>query len=132
MRMIRKQFCSLAIATASLLIAPLAKAEPAMWVIRDHDTTIYLVGTVHALRPEMLWKAEKIMKTVGESTELWLELADSDDAAAAAPLMQKYGTDPAKPLSKKLNFDQRAKLARATERYGLPAAALEPLRPLKA
>ena len=43
--------------------------------------------------------------------------------------MQKYGIDPAKPLSKKLNFDQRAKLAKVAGQYGISAATLEPLRP---
>lgn len=100
-----------------------------MWVIRDRDSTVYLVGTVHALRPEMLWSSEKIMKAVGESTELWLELADPDNAAAAAPLIQKYGIDTKTPLSKKLNFDQKAKLAKVAEQYGIPAATLEPLKP---
>ena len=129
MRIHSKRFHWLRIVGASLLIARAAHAEPAMWVIRDSDSTIYLVGTVHALRPEMLWNSEKITKTVGESTELWLELADPDNAAAAAPLMQKYGIDPEKPLSKKLNFAQREKLAKVTEQYGIPAATLEPLRP---
>ena len=119
----------LALLSAFALAVPLARAEPAMWVIRDNDSTVYLVGTVHALRPEMLWKSEKLMKAVAESTELWLELIDGDDAAAVAPLMQKYGIDPAKPLSKKLTFDQRAKLARVTEQYGIPATTLEPLKP---
>jgi uncharacterized protein len=113
----------------AVLATPLARAEPAMWVIRDNDSTIYLVGTVHALRPEMFWNSEKIMKAVGESTELWLELVDGDNQELAAPLIQKYGIDAAKPLSKKLTFDQRAKLAKFAEQYGIAAAALEPLKP---
>ena len=123
---LRRWFCLLG---ALLIAAPLARAEPAMWVIRDQDSTVYLVGTVHALRPEMLWSSEKIMKAVGESTELWLELVDADDAAAVAPLMQKYGIDTKTPLSKKLNFDQKAKLAKVAEQYGIPAATLEPMKP---
>jgi uncharacterized protein len=113
----------------AVLATPLARAEPAMWVIRDNDSTIYLVGTVHALRPEMLWNSEKIMKAVGESTELWLELVDGDNQELAAPLIQKYGIDAAKPLSKKLTFDERAKLAKVAEQYGIAAATLEPLKP---
>lgn len=100
-----------------------------MWVIRDQDSTVYLVGTIHALRPEMLWSSEKITKAVGESKELWLELANPNDTAAAAPLIQKYGIDTKKPLSKKLNFDQKAKLANVAEQYGIPAATFEPLKP---
>ena len=100
-----------------------------MWVIRDDDSTIYLVGTVHVLRPEMLWNSEKIMKAVGESTELWLEIVDSDDMAAVSPLIQKYGIDTEKPLSKKLTSDQKAKLAKVAKQYGIPPATLEPLKP---
>ncbi len=59
-----------------LAVALPAKAEPAMWVIRDKDSTIYLIGTLHLLRHEMEWNAAKVKKAVTESTELWLEVAD--------------------------------------------------------
>ena len=35
-------------------------AEPAMWVIRDSDSTIYLIGTLHLLKHDPEWKSEKI------------------------------------------------------------------------
>jgi uncharacterized protein YbaP (TraB family) len=47
-----------------------------MWVVRDHDSTIYLIGTVHVLRPDMVWNSEKVMKALGESTELWVEVVE--------------------------------------------------------
>ena len=114
---------------AAVLVSGSAKAEPAMWVIRDADSTIYLIGTVHVLRPEMVWNAEKVTKAVGESTELWLELVDADDQAAAMALMQKYGFDAKKPLSKKLSPKQHAKLVEVAKQYGLPPASLEPMKP---
>ncbi|MEQ1726686.1 MAG: TraB/GumN family protein, partial [Sphingopyxis sp.] len=30
-------------------------ADPALWVVRDADTTIYLFGTIHVLRPGLSW-----------------------------------------------------------------------------
>ena len=54
-----------------------AKAEPAMWVIRDNDSTVYLIGTLHLLRHETEWNTAKVEKTLTESTELWLEAAKS-------------------------------------------------------
>lgn len=126
---LRKLFGSVPLLAVWLAFTPAAQAEPAMWVIRDHDSTIYLIGTVHALRPEMLWKSEKVMKAIGDSTELWLELTDADNTALASSLMQKYGIDAAKPLSKKLSAEQRAKLAKIAEQYGIPRATLEPLKP---
>lgn len=33
-----------------------------MWVIKDNDSTIYLIGTFHILRPETAWKIPKIQR----------------------------------------------------------------------
>src|SRR5438045_1343586 len=82
-----------------LAVALPARAEPAMWVIRDKDSTIYLIGTIHLLRHETEWDSAKVKKAVTESTELWLEVANIDDDASVLPLMAKYGTDPKNTLS---------------------------------
>jgi len=44
-KIMSKRKFSVVLATLVLTIS--AKAEPAMWVIRDKDSTIYLIGTVH-------------------------------------------------------------------------------------
>lgn len=111
------------------LAAAVAKAEPAMWVIRDADSTIYLIGTMHLLKHDAEWKADKVKKTVHESTELWLEIADIEDQTTIAPLMAKLGMDPEHPLSTKLNQEQKKKLEKVTSSYGIPATTLEPMRP---
>lgn len=100
-----------------------------MWVIRDADSTIYLIGTMHLLKHDTEWNAEKVKKTVHESTELWLEVADLDNDAALAPLMMKLGVDPTHPLSSKLNDEQRKKLEKTAGVYGFPVATLEPMQP---
>lgn len=117
-----------AFASASLL-AGAAQAEPALWVVQDEDSTIYLVGTVHLLKPETVWRTPKIEKAIADSKELWLEIVEVDDPAAMAPLMQKYGLDPAKPLSSKLTPAQNAKLQATAAKYGMSAANLEVFRP---
>ena len=106
-----------------------AKAEPAMWVIRDADSTIYLVGTMHLLKHDGEWSADKMKKSLHEARELWLEIADFDDQTAVAPLVATLGIDPQHPLSTKLNDEQRKKLERVTATYNIPAATLESLRP---
>ena len=100
-----------------------------MWVIRDSDSTIYLIGTLHLLKHDAEWKSEKVKKTVGESTELWLEIAEEENQATMQPLIAKLGLDPAKPLSKKLNQAQRKKLEKIATTYGVPVANLEPMQP---
>ncbi len=124
--MSRKRFL---VAIALCLAVASAKAEPAMWVIRDADSTIYLIGTMHLLKHDTEWNAEKVKKTVHESTELWLEVPDLDNDAALAPLMMKLGVDPAHPLSSKLNEEQRKKLEKIAGAYGFPVASLEPMQP---
>src|ERR1043165_1761494 len=126
-RSMRKRI--LVIALGLICAQPVAKAEPAMWIVRDADSTIYLIGTMHLLKHDAEWKAEKAKKTLHQAQELWLEIADFDDEAAAAPLVAKLGADPQHPLSTKLNQAQRAKLDKITTAYKIPSATLEPLRP---
>ncbi|HEV2841648.1 MAG TPA: TraB/GumN family protein [Chthoniobacterales bacterium] len=122
-----KRKFSVVLATLTLTIS--VKAEPAMWVIRDKDSTIYLIGTLHLLRHETEWNAARVKKTVTESTELWLEVANIDDQASIAPIVAQHGIDREKALSTKLNTAQKEKLARVAASYSVPLASLEPMKP---
>jgi uncharacterized protein len=124
--MSRKRFVT---AFALFLAVASAKAEPAMWVIRDKDSTIYLIGTLHLLRHETEWNSAKVKKAVTESSELWLEVANIDDQASILPLMAQYGMDPKKTLSSKLSAAQNEKLSRVAATLGIPLESLEPLKP---
>jgi uncharacterized protein len=117
------------VVSAPLTLAISAQAEPAMWVIRDKDSTIYLVGTIHLLRPGAEWDATKVRKTVTESSELWLEVSNIDDQASTLPLVNQYGMDPKKTLSSRLNPAQKEKLDTVAASLGIPPASLEPMRP---
>src|SRR5690606_9265024 len=35
-------------------------ADPALWVMKDDDTTIYLFGSVHVLKPGLSWFDEAV------------------------------------------------------------------------
>ena len=119
----------LAAFAAPIVLAFPAMAEPAMWVIRDKDSTIYLIGTLHLLRHEMEWNAAKVEKTVTESTELWLEAAEIDDPTSIAPTIAQYGMDREKTLSSKLNAKLKEKLSKVAATYSVPLASLEPMQP---
>jgi uncharacterized protein len=119
----------LSVVLATFVMAISAQAEPAMWVIRDKDSTIYLIGTLHLLRHDTEWNSAKVKKAVTESTELWLEIADVDDQATLLPLVAKYGMDREKTLSSKLSPAQREKLAKLTDTYGIPVVSLETMKP---
>src|SRR5439155_13979407 len=114
---------------APIVLAVAARAEPAMWVIRDKDSTIYLIGTVHLLRHETEWDSAKVKKAVTESSELWLEVADIDDDASISPLVAQYGIDLENPLSSKLTATQKETFAKVAATYGVPLESLEPIKP---
>lgn len=106
-----------------------ADADPAMWVIRDADSTIYLIGTMHLLKHETEWNRAKVLAALGESSELWLEIADPTNQASALPLIQRYGFDPEHGLSSKLNREQQEKLQKIAGQYHVPMSTLETMRP---
>ncbi len=62
-----------AVASAFLaLFASPAHAEPAMWVVKDADSIVYLLGTVHMMKPGFNWHSDKIDAAFESSDELWL------------------------------------------------------------
>jgi hypothetical protein len=120
---------SLALA-APLALATPAAAEPALWVVKDKDSTIYLFGTVHLLKKDVVWKTPKIAKAMDEAQDLTLEISDLDPPQdKLMPLIQQYGLDPSHPLSGKLTTEENAKLATVCAAYGLNPQMLNPLRP---
>jgi uncharacterized protein len=115
-------------AALALLAAP-AHAEPAMWVLKDADSTIYLLGTFHLIKPDMNWRSDKIDAAFRDSDELWLEASPHGDEAALQKLVLKHGFDPQHPLSGKLSGDDWAKVQAAAELAGVPVRAVEQMRP---
>lgn len=99
-----------------------------MWVVKDNDSTIYLVGTIHILKPDTVWNAPKITRAVAASTHLWLEVTD-DEPQAAMALMPKYGFDPNGSLTRRLKPKQKVRLAKLAKKYDLPVAALDKMKP---
>jgi uncharacterized protein YbaP (TraB family) len=57
-------------------------ATPALWEIRDADTTIYLFGTFHTLDDRTSWFGEKLRAAFDSSGELMLETVVPEDPAA--------------------------------------------------
>lgn len=119
----------LLLALLTLGLAAPAVAEPALWVIKDADTTLYVFGSLHALKPGVEWRSAKFDQAFAASSEVVFEAVVPDDPKALAPLIQTLGLDPAGGLSAKLSPDARTRLAEAANTYGLPPAALERMRP---
>jgi uncharacterized protein len=116
-------------AALALACALPAAAEPALWKVQGAHATVYLFGTVHALKKTTVWRSPKFEAAFASASSLWEEVANADDAAAAQPLIMQYGVDPTHPLSSILDEAGKEKLSAFETAYGLPDAAVEPFRP---
>jgi uncharacterized protein len=110
--------------------APLPDADPAIWMVKDPDTTIYLFGTFHALDGKHAWFNDEVKAAFDKSGELVLEIPPVEDKAAMQPLIMKYALDTSgKPLSEKLSPAGRENLTKALADMGAPATAFDKFRP---
>jgi uncharacterized protein len=123
------------VATAIVAIAACgapALAQPAIWAVKDADSTIYMLGTVHLLKPETQWKTDKLEAALDEAQELWLELPTTDPTAMAGEMMAlvtQYGLSPKTPLSNDLTPEEMTTLDEAAKLAGLTGPQLNIFRP---
>ncbi len=119
----------LALALVGLWSAQVA-ARPALWMIRQAHSTIYLFGTVHLLPNDTAWRYPALDHALADSRTLYIELTDDNQANMAA-LVLRYGLDPAHPLSSLLDASQRQRLQHAVEQASVPGGmqALNMMRP---
>ncbi|MET4682208.1 TraB/GumN family protein [Brevundimonas faecalis] len=133
-------------AVSALLLAPAAMAQtpaaataavtpasagsgPGLWVVRDADSTIYLFGTVHVMKPDTPWGTARMERAFAAADEYWFEVADLNDTSGVVPLFQAKGFSPTRPLSSLLTAEELADLDAAARAIGASAAQLDALRP---
>ena len=75
------------VSVLALGFAGTALAEPALWKIQDADSTIYLFGTIHVLKPSTVWRSPKIDKALKDSGDLTLEIVGAPPPAGMEPLV---------------------------------------------
>ena len=106
-------------------------ATPALWVVQDADTTIYLFGTFHALPEGLIWN-HGVVKTAFESADLLkLEIAtlNSDMPEIQSIIAQKGRLPEGQKLTDGLTESQKRKLARIIREALMPPNAIEDLQP---
>jgi uncharacterized protein YbaP (TraB family) len=114
-----------------LLLLPAAViAHPALWVVKDADTTIYLFGTVHLMPSDASWHSPELDRALADSRTLYIELTD-DDPANMAALVLRYGMDAAHPLSSQLSQSEAHRLDLLANKLGVPGGmqTLNVMRP---
>ena len=120
----RISFCLL------LLLPAVVIAHPALWVVKDADTTIYLFGTVHLMPSDASWHSPELDRAMADSQTLYIEITD-DDPANMAALVLRHGMDAAHPLSSQLSPAEARRLDRLANKLGVPGGmqTLNVMRP---
>ena len=104
-------------------------AGPALWMIRDADSTLYLFGTVHVLRPTTAWGSARVDAAFDSADQIWFEISNPDDTTAIIPLIQQHGVSPDRQLSHLITTGQLNLLDSAARSIGSDAVQMDIYRP---
>jgi uncharacterized protein len=105
------------------------RAEPALWVVKDTDTTLYLFGTIHLMKPEIQWFEGKVKAAYDASDELVFEIADVDPVSART-LVARLAIDPdGPPLLSKLPAKTETALRKVLAELNIPPASFDQYEP---
>lgn len=106
-----------------------AEADPAMWVVKDTDSTVYLLGTIHVMKPGVNWRSEKLEAALKSSDEYWMEADIEADPAIAQTYALNFGMDSRTTLASTVGEANYAKLLDVAKRYAIPTDRLHLMRP---
>jgi uncharacterized protein len=101
--------------------------DPALWVVKDADTTIYLFGTVHILKPGLGWFDDGVKSAFDASDTLVIEMIEPTAAEQTAIMAELSIDKSGKTIRERLNADDRKAYEAALTQLSLPAEALDPL-----
>jgi uncharacterized protein len=106
--------------------------QPAMWTLKDEDTTLHIFGTVHLLRPDLEWRTPEIGAAIAAADTVVFE-ADTTSAEAGRELMKFFSTQgmftDGTQLTSLLTEEEVTVLTEALAEVGLPLEAVQPMRP---
>jgi uncharacterized protein len=129
MRKLRRALARTGMAVMLAVAAPVpAISFPAMWSVRDDDTTVHLFGTIHLLSPEMDWRTPELDLAMGNADTLWLEIDVLSDTSGAMAMIRS-GTSPKLPLKERLSPADYAEVEYAAAMLDVPMETIERLRP---
>ena len=106
--------------------------SPAMWTFSDDDTTVYLYGTVHLLKPEVKWRSPAFEIALSQADTLVLEadISSAESQAEMQKLVMKYGVfSEGQSLSDVLEYDDEAVVTSALKAKDISLEAVEKLKP---
>ena len=106
---------------------PQGEPRPAIWLLSDADTRIYLFGTVHVLHPELRWRSATFNRIVREARELVLELSEDQMAASNPEAFAAMRMSKSVPLLQRVSVNRREPLAAMLRTLQIPEGSLDNL-----
>ena len=106
---------------------PVIEARPALWRVADADTTIWLLGSIHALPPGVHWQTPAVERAISDADTLILEVAPADPEAARTEFLAVAKRDGLPPILDRVPRDRRAALARGIDAADVSAWELDKL-----
>lgn len=106
-----------------------ADPDPALWVLKDEDTTIYLFGTIHILKPGLTWFDEAVEDAFEASDELVVEMVEPDPTEMIKIVQELAIDSTGVSLRDKLTAEDRADYEAAMTSLNLPTNQFDPLDP---
>lgn len=104
-------------------------ARPALWAISDSDTTLYLFGTVHILKPQVRWFDGYVKRAFDQSDTLVVEVVQ-DNPAALGEIVTRLGLNSGGPaLITTLTPADATRYSAALKTYDLPQEVMDRLDP---
>ena len=121
-----------AVAAAACAAAPAAEpktASPALWKVADHDTTIYLFGTIHLLPKDTKWRSSAFDTAAAGADTLVVEtvIDENNPAATMSELLQLAVSEGLPPLADRVPPDKKAALQATVAKSGIPAPMFDKL-----
>lgn len=127
---LKRALAFLGIATAAIVApqpAVARAAHPALWEVSDHDTTVYLFGTIHLLPPNYSWETPALRKAIDTSNMLYVEtIVDPKNPVELMTALARLGySNGLPPIADRVDPARRPLLDAAIAKSGVPRATFD-------
>ncbi len=106
-----------------------AAPRPAIWLLQDEDTKIYLFGTVHVFPASLNWRSAALNRVIAEADELVMETPEASSSEMGDPARFLGPMDMGKsiPILERVSPAARPRLAAVLTGTGMPMAYFDSL-----
>lgn len=106
------------------------QAQPAFWIVEEGDKRLYLLGSVHLLPPDVVWKRPEIEEARAKSQVFVFEAPLKEADAVMATFVERHGRLPfGKSLKDLMSNEDFEKLEQASLTVQYPPKLLLGVRP---